>query len=441
VKKVARTFIALIYIVLSMAASAQTRSHRDPDPKVSDADLSALVTGNTIFAISSYKELGENSSVNMVFSPYSLSNALAMTWAGARGETATQIAKTLSFALPQSRFNQAFNRLDLTLNMPSTRDNATGQPMIISSSSLWLQARYQLRREFIETLAVHYGIEPTPVDFAAEPTNAIQTINRWVEERTVGRIAKLIDQLGKDTRLLVVNAVTFKGAWQNPFLAERTTTEEFYLLDQSPVSASFMVREGTFSYVIEDDLVAIELPYAGGDWSMIVIMPGGGFSRFLDLCLPDESPTLMEYERRLSINEINRIRHELDISSEQGETIELHFPHFEMESKHELVPVLSLMGMPLAFDRWKADFTGIATPPSPEDELYITQILQKALMKVTEEGTEAVAATAVIMGVRGGLPKKNPNALTIDRPFIVFIQHRPTGSILFMGKVLDPRRK
>jgi serpin B len=439
--KVKRMLMAFVLIAIAVAVSAQTSSRRDLNPKVPYSDLSDLVTGNSIFAIDAYKDLSKNASQNMIFSPYSLSNALAMTWAGARGETGTQITKSLHFFLPQARLHSAFNRLDLTLMARVAGDQATDVPMIISANSLWPQAGYDLRREFVDTLAVKYGIELSPVDYVSEPDNARQAINKWVEERTLGRIPSLIDQLNTGTRLLVINAVTFKGRWENPFSAELTKTEEFITTGGIPVMASFMVRKGEYPYVIEDDLLAVELPYAGGDWSMIVIMPKGGFGKVGDFDIYIDAPTLIEYENRLTIEEINRIRNQLDISRKHGVTIELHFPSFEIKSDHDLVPVLLRMGMPLAFDRWEADFSGIATPPLLEDELFITRILQKALMKVTVEGTEAVAATAVIGGVRGGLPKKNPDAFMIDHPFIVCLQHRPTGAILFMGKVLDPTLK
>jgi serpin B len=412
------------YLVFSLVVMwAMTTSQAAVLPRNVDVDANTLVAGNTDFALQMYGELAEREPGNLFFSPYGLSTALAMTYAGARGETERQMAEVLNFSLPQQRLHQTFGALEKQLNQAGDK----GQYELNVANALWGQKDYGLRREFLQLIEANFGGGLEEVDFVNATEKARQTINGWVEEKTQDKIKDLIGPgvLDRLTVLVLTNAIYFKGDWAAKFKEENTKFAPFHVVkyqtaDDSPgeasgagtVQASLMHQEGRFKYGLSDDLQLLELPYKGNDLSMVVF-------------LPKKVDGLAEVERSLAPDNLNRwLRHLHDTQ------VELYLPKFKIATGPvELKDILVQMGMPTAFSR--ADFSGM----TGSKELFISNVLHKAFVEVNEEGTEAAAATAVVMG--RGRTEAIP-VFRADHPFVFMIRHNPTGSILFMGRVTDP---
>ncbi|HET7010615.1 MAG TPA: serpin family protein [Anaerolineales bacterium] len=396
----------------SMAISDKPR---DQSPSASPEDIAALAEGNAALAFDLYRSLraGEG---NLFFSPYSISVALAMTYAGAAGETADQMADTLHFTLPQNRLHPAFNAYSLDLEARAEADSE-GTPFELSiANSLWGQEGFPFRDEFLDVLAENYGAGMRLVDFAADPEASRQAINEWVSDETRKKIQDLIPQGAIDamTRLVLANAIYFKAAWLHAFEAEATSPEPFHLLDGSTVDVPMMHQEESFSYSAGPGYQALELPYETGNMSMLIILPEEG-----------QFPTV---EQALNEGVLREIVEDLG-----SRPVVLTLPKFTYESAFALKDVLQELGMSDAFDPDRADFSGM----DGARDLFIGSVLHKAFVSVDEEGTEAAAATAVIMQVTSA-PIDEPVHFTVDRPFIFLIRDGQTGSLLFVGRVVDP---
>jgi serpin B len=410
-------------LMKKLIATAQTPEssmsgiRREPAPPVPAADLEALTAGNNAFAFDLFQTIRANDR-NLFFSPYSISLALAMTYAGARTETEQQMADTLHFSLDQDDLHPTFNALDQTLagrNEPGGAEEEGGFQLNIANA-LWGQAGYHFLPEFLDVLATNYGAGMNLLDFAADPEAARVTINDWVSDQTEERIQDLLPRGSLDalTRLVLTNAIYFKADWSHPFKEYDTSDRSFTLLDGSEITTPMMQKEGWYGYGQGADYQAVRLPYAGDQVSMLVLMPTGGefdaFSRELDT------------ER---LDEVMR--------SIREQKIDLTLPKFSFESEIQLRQTLTQMGMALAFDAATADFSGM----DGSRDLHIDDVYHKAFVAVDEEGTEAAAATAVVMMEMAAMPEEIP-AVTIDHPFLFLIQDNPTGSILFMGQVVKP---
>lgn len=382
---------------------------------VSDAELTALVTGNTRFAFDLFHRLAADE--NLLLSPYSVAAALTMTYAGARGTTASEMADVLSLGLDDHRIHAARNELDLLVTAtPDPGDDR--EPFTIKvANSLWGQRGYPFLEEFLVLLAEQYDAGMHLVDFVAAAQDARRTINDWVEDETEGRIVDLIPEgaITGLTRLVLVNAIWFKANWAEQFSPDDTADGPFTRLDGSVVTVPMMHRSGRIEFVEGDGYVAARLPYAG-DASMLVIVPDDGrFSEVAAAFGPDD---------------LDRVRGLL--STHQ---VDLTLPRFEFRSELGLKPPLRELGMVAAFVEPSrpdgADLTGMTA----ERELFVHDVVHQAFISVDEQGTEAAAATAVIVGLESAPP---PATLTADRPFLFLIQHDPTGEILFLGQVTDP---
>ncbi len=388
---------------------------RELSPVTSSEDLSALADGNAAFAFDLYRTLRAEGG-NLFFSPHSISTALAMTYAGAAGETASQMAATLHFALPQDRLHPAFNAYGLDLEARA-KEPTEGTPFELSiANSLWGQQGFAFRPEFLDLLGENYGAGMRLVDFVADAEAARQAINRWVSDETRERIEDLIPEGAVDamTRLVLANAIYFKAGWLHPFDDSATGPEPFHLLDGSTLDVPMMHHSETYGYAIREGFRAVELPYLNGDISMLILLPDEG--RFQDV----EQALTPEMVREVSGN----LTHG---------PVNLGLPKFTYESAFSLRDALVSLGMTDAFDPDRADFSGM----DGARDLYISHVLHKAFVSVDEEGTEAAAATAVIMSVTSA-PADEPITLTVDRPFIYLIRDGQTGSILFMGRVIEP---
>ncbi len=375
--------------------------------------------GNATFALDLYRQLA-GSDENLFFSPYSISLALAMTYAGAVRETESQMAETLRFELAQDRLHPAFNSLDLSLASQSKEGVEAGFQLNIANS-VWGQEGHGFLPDFLDTLALNYGGKVRDVDFRGSPEDARLRINGWVAEETAGRIEDLIPRgaIDRFTRLALANAVYFKAEWRSPFDERATSPAPFYALDGSENRVETMRQTEYFGYARGGGYQAVDLPYKGGAMSMTIL-------------LPDED-RFGEFESSLDADRLAEILEGLESTR-----VRLAMPRFELEASLALAETLEAMGMPNAFDDKRAEFQGMdgRSCLAGDDEcLYISSVAHKAFVSVDEAGTEAAAATAVIIGITKAEPEE-PISLTIDRPFIYLVRDMETGTVLFLGRVV-----
>ena len=418
--------LVIAVLMLPMAASIQVArpaaagllesdKERVTSPDPASNEQASLVEGNSAFAFDLYQALKVKDG-NLFYSPYSISLALAMTYAGARGETAEQMAETLQFMLDQDSLHPAFNWLDAEL--AGRGEGAQGKDgegfRLNIVNAIWGQKDYSFLPSFLDVLAENYGAGLRILDFINETEKSRVTINDWVSDQTEGRIKDLIPQGAIDalTRLVLTNAIYFNAAWAYPFDEKATVNGPFYLLDGGQVSVPMMKQTESFGYTDGEGYQAVELTYDGDELSMVILLPEDG--------------QFQAFEDQLQSQEVGDI-----ISSLQPAQVALTMPKFEFDSEFSLKDTLTEMGMPIAFSG-EADFSGM----TGGRDLCISQVIHKAFVSVDEAGTEAAAATAVIMRLTA-IPEP-PVPVTIDRPFIFLIRDIETGAILFVGRVLNP---
>jgi len=411
--------VLLLSVIASMQPAGGEIIKSDKERITSDGSSSwktLLVEGNSAFAFELYQALkGEEG--NLFYSPYSISLALAMTYAGARGETAEQMAATLQFMLEQERLHPAFNWLDAELAKRSEgTEGKDGEGFRLNIvNAIWGQKDYEFLSDFLDVLAENYGAGLRILDFITETEKSRVTINDWVSDQTEGRIEDLIPQGAIDalTRLVLTNAIYFNAAWEHPSDEDMTADGPFYLLDGGQVTVPMMKQTESFGYTDGKGYQAVELPYDDGELSMVIILPEAG--------------KLQAFEEGLQAQQVDAI-----INNLQDTRVALTMPRFEFDSEFSLKDTLADMGMPVAFSG-AADFSGMAN----DGELYISAVLHKAFVSVDEAGTEAAAATAVIINRSAIIPEPAVE-VTIDRPFIFLIRDIETGAVLFVGRVMNP---
>ncbi|MCX7681349.1 MAG: serpin family protein [Anaerolineae bacterium] len=388
---------------------------RVTEPDISAQEMAELVGGNNAFAFDLYHALREGEG-NLFYSPLSISIALAMTWAGARGETERQMAETLHFTLPQDRLHPAFNALDLELAQRGQgakgKDGKGFRLHIVNA--LWGQQGYRFLPDFLETLARHYDAGMQLLDFASDPEAARGTINGWVSKQTEGRIKDLLPPgtVNPLTRLVLTNAIYFNAAWAEQFDRSDTRNGVFYLLDGSQVTVPMMQQTASYGYLTGEGFQAVELPYDGNELAMVILLPDAG--RF------------EEFEDSLDAGRVKELLDGLTY-----ERVTLTMPRFRVESSFGLADTLATLGMPAAFQPDQADFSGM----DGSRNLYIGAVQHKAFVVVDESGTEAAAATGVVIGLTAFRPHIE---VTVDRPFIFLIRDLQTGTVLFVGRVVNP---
>jgi serpin B len=426
-----RTIAALVVVLAVVGAAcgdggtsspgaliASDLERRAPDAPA--GDVAAVAAGNNAFAAAAYALLAAEERGNLVYSPASIRLALAMTYAGARGQTAAEMAEVLRFDLADQALHAAFNALDQDLasrnrEFPATGDGVERKVQLSIANSLWGQDGFTFAPEFLDTLAENYGAGMRVVDFVEATEAARQAINDWVAEETNDRITDLIPEgvLSEMTRLVLANAVYLDATWSWLFNKDDTFQARFFLLDGSEISVDTMHQDRSFLYAAGEGWQAVQLPYVGDELAMLFLVPDSG--RFA------------EVEGLVGGGLFDEV-----VGALQPTQVQLALPKYEFRCKSSVAALLSAMGMPTAFDPDAADFSGMTT----EDRLFISDVIHEAFIKVDEEGTEAAAATAVVMDLLSA-PSEMVN-LQIDRPFLFSLYDRETGEILFMGRVLNP---
>jgi len=387
-------------------------------PQSNKADQAAVVEGNNAFAVALYGQLRSQDG-NLFFSPESISTALAMTYAGARGDTASEMAKTMHFTLPPERLHPAMGALLADLNAPHK-----GYQLRVADA-LWAQRDYVFRDDFLKLNKSDYGAGFNQVDFKGATEAARLTINQWVEQKTENKITNLLQPgvLISSTKMVLTNAIYFKGDWQTPFVKTWTEDDDFHLSPAKNVKAPLMHLNEGFDYFDGGTFQALAIPYESGDLSMIVFLPKeiGG--------LPALEKSLTASNMKLWLDKLQWV-HEVILT----------LPKFKMTRQIGLAGTLAAMGMPSAFDDNAADFSGM----TGKRELFISAVIHKAYINVDEQGTEAAAATAVVMEKAMAMPPRfqppPPPVFRADHPFIFLIRDNRSGGILFMGRVTDPTK-
>ena len=385
---------------------------------VGEDDLVQLTSDNRVFALDLYHQL-EAREGNLFYSPFSISSALAMTYAGAEGKTAEEMAEVFHFLMEEDRLHPAFNALDQYLESLAAQEipDDMGEAFQLNiANAIWGQKDFHFESDFLDTLAANYGAGLRLLDYVLEPEKSRLKINDWVSDQTKERIQNLIPQgaINSDTRLVLSNAIYFKATWLESFEESLTEDGVFYGLGGEEIITPMMSlsSDASFPYYQGDGLQVVELPYLGGQVSMLVLMPEQGqFSGF---------------EESLNAENLDQI-----IGNLAYQPMYLNFPKFEFETEISLANILAEMGMPSAFSD-AADFSGM----TGTRDLFISDVFHKAFVSVDEEGTEAAAATAVLMELTSA--PENPIRLVVDRPFLFLIRDTQTNSILFMGRVVKP---
>ena len=419
----------LVLAVVMIAAADCRAADKATARKKTDKQL--VVMGNNEFALELYAKL-RGKEGNLFFSPYSISTALAMAYAGARGQTEAQMTNVLHFPTRsggswpdpnqklnyseqvrnRQRFHSAFGVIIKDLN---ARGKKGGYELTVANA-LWGQKGYGIVTNFIRVVLDYYGGECKQVDFVRAAETARKTINTWVEKETNNKIKNLIRKgvLSSMTRLVLTNAIYFKGNWARQFKEDRTMEAPFTLANGRKVDVAMMNQTGQFNYMETESFQALELPYVDDELSMIIL-------------LPKEFDGLDEFEKTLTAENLSKWLGKL-----RNRKVIVSIPKFKMTSQFALASVLKSMGMIDAFSP-NADFSGM----NGKRDLFISAVIHKAYVDVNEEGTEAAAATAVTMKLTSVGPTRIP-VFRADHPFLFLIRDNHSGSILFIGRVMNP---
>ena len=378
------------------------------------ASVRSVADGNNHFAFDIYSKYKSSAGVNVFFSPYSISTALAMTYEGAKGQTADEMASVLHLPKDDTVRRGGYAGIYSEINKKDKKY------LLSTANALWAQKDYEFLKTYFDISEKYYGGKVTNLDFVKDTENSRITINNWVEQQTNNKIKDLIPQgaIDASTRLVLTNAVYFKGTWVKQFDKKNTQEQDFRVRSGTNVKAQMMSLTGedaVFNYTETDQAQILELPYAGNDLSMIVLLPKGDDIDSLEASLSAEN--LAAWKNSMSKEQVN-----------------VYIPKYKFETKYFMTDTLKEMGMPTAFSD-NADFSGM----TGKKDLFISDVIHQASVEVNEEGTEAAAATGVMMGAGAAAPSQ-AKTFYADHPFIFIIQDKTTGTILFMGRVSDPTK-
>ena len=397
--------VVMSTVLCAMGGQAQV-------PKPAEGDLKTIVAGNNQFCFNLYKSLAEKESGNIFYSPFSVTMAMAMVFEGARGWVAGEIQQVFQFSEDTKVRQESFYSMYQQLN----RKDAKYKLNI--ANALWVEKDYRLLTEYLKTIEKYYDGYATNVDFIGATEQARQTINKWVENRTNNKIKNLfpVGSLQSSTRLIITNAIYFKGTWVKQFDKKLTAEEDFWVNETKTTKVPMMRRtdpEAVFKYTETEELQILELPYEGDDLSMIIFLPREKSLNYLENNLTKEK--FEEWKASLS-----------------ERRVEVYIPRFKFTCKYDLTISLGQLGMPNAFAP-HCDFSGI----DGTKDLYIQSVVHQAFVDVNEEGTEAAAATGVVVGITSVGPRIP--VFRADHPFVFVIQEKATGNILFFGQVVEPK--
>jgi serpin B len=407
-------FLMLMASLLPQEAIGMAQSIPSQTPASLTPDQAAVTAGNNAFAVDLYRHLRAGSG-NLFFSPESISTAFAMAYAGARGTTASEMAATLHFTLPPEKLHPAMGALLAGFNAEHQ-----GYQLRVADA-LWAEKDFTFLNDYLKLTASDYGAGFNRVDFKGAPEQVRATINEWVEQKTEDKIKDLLPHgsVTPTTRLVLTNAIYFKGDWQTQFAMAATQNEDFHLASGGTVKAPLMHQTARLNYFNGSSFQAAEIPYKSGELSMIVLLPND------DAGLPalEQSLTAAQVQQWLS-----QLR--------GGAKLILTLPKFKMTQQFELGGTLSAMGMAQAFQKGAADFSGM----TGTRDFWISAAVHKAFIDVNEEGTEAAAATGIVMRSMAMQHEQPPIVFRADHPFVFLIRYNRSGAILFMGRVEDPTK-
>lgn len=404
--------LSFIRLCVAVVACAPWLPARADEPSTeAPAPPAAVVEGMNAFAFDLYGRLAAASDENVFLSPASISTALAMTYAGARGNTQSQMAAVLH--LPERDVHEGFGAMVDYLNALGEEEEFD----LTMANALWGQRDYAFRPQFTELLEARYGAGLRLVDFRGETEAARVTINDWVEEQTNEKIQDLIPPgvLTALTRLVLTNAIYFHGNWQEQFDPDATRPMPFTTAAGKEVETPTMFQEARFRYADDATAQVLEMGYEGGDMAMTIL-------------LPKRKDGLPDLEKDLDAAAMRKWTERL-----RSQQVKVYLPKFTMTTQFQLRSVLAAMGMPDAFNPKQADLSGM----DGTKELFIQEVVHKAFVDVNEEGTEAAAATGVIVGVTS-VPPPTP-VFRADRPFLFLIRDTRSGAVLFVGRLNEPK--
>jgi len=386
------------------------------DSKITTEGLSNVVEANNKFALDLYSEY-KSEEGNVFFSPYSISTALAMTYEGARGQTAEEMQSVFYFP------EDDYVRRSGYANLYNEINKGDKKYKLSTANALWAEQNFQFLDEYFNLINQYYDGKVTNLNFKQDPEGSRVTINNWVENKTNDKIKDLIPfgMITPITRLVLTNAIYFKGEWVKQFNEDETRDRDFRISSNNNVKVKMMQRtddESIFGYTENNQLQILEMPYSGEELSMLILLPKDDNIRSLENSITTEK--LSEWKEDLKEQRVN-----------------IYIPRFKFETKYFMADTLSEMGMPTAFSD-SADFSGM----TGKRDLKIDEVIHQAFVEVNEEGTEAAAATAVIMIAMGIGLDEGPKipVFRADHPFIFIIQEKETGNMLFMGRVNDPTK-
>lgn len=412
------TLIFGLSIFVSGCVPEEVNSPKREEEIVIDQDkgLSNVVEANNQFALDLYQRYQAQEEGNIFFSPYSISSALAMTYEGAKGETAKEMQSVFYFPENEENLRNGYKQLNQAINQ------ADKDYQLRVANALWAEEDFGFLTEYFNLVNRYYGAEITNLDFKGNAEESRLTINDWIEEETEDKIKDLIpaDAVNPLTRLILTNAIYFKGDWLQEFDQNQTTERDFKVSEGEVVRAEMMQRtdeEAEFNYFQNEQLQVLELPYQGEELSMLIFLP--------------------------KENDINALGNDLTVEKieewKEGlreQRVKVYLPKFKFETKYFMKEDLSDMGMPSAFSNL-ADFSGM----TGRKDLFISEVIHQAFIDVNEEGTEAAAATAVVMELLTAGPGPEIPIFHADHPFIFMIQQKDSGNILFLGRVMNPTQK
>ncbi|MBS4013084.1 MAG: serpin family protein [Bacteroidetes bacterium] len=407
-------FAMLINISCKQKSISSTNSTNDNNIEVNSDMKQTVIDGNNKFAIAIMQNL-KFAEENSIISPYSISTALAMTYGGARGKTMNEMANVMRYSLDQNSFHPTFSAF-----MKDITSISSEKAGFESANAIYAQKEYDFLQEFFDLINRNYGSALKFVDFHKGNREAIrQEINKWVEGKTKSKITDLIapNILSEDTRMVLVNSIYFLAEWEKEFNKELTYNDSFYPNNGDPQKVKYMKTTDDFMYLKSKGYEAIELPYSGNKFSMMIV-------------LPESKTDFSSFIKSFSYEDFNTIK-----SNFVKKQVEVNIPKYKIETATELQKVLIQMGMPLAFSN-KADFSGM----TGKQDLKIDKVIHKAFVEVDEKGTEAAAATAVVM-IRKTAAVEDMSQKIIfkaDRPFLFFIKENDNNTIIFMGSVINP---